>query len=225
VCYRSVLPTVNLVHHLCGVSKNNDEDCVSRTLDGLVSSTLSVACAVVDRPFLSGDLVSTPAVLSIRHGHDVLVFLQADELTVAGGSVQIVAVVLKRGSCRKASDGCHLTGSLDDGGCGDVVFNGRGWCWCIISSDGQQHRSRCEGGNERDVDHGCGDGGLVGAGTRCREVPVLYTSRCGLWGVSRVRIRSHCESISHLRPRRKRVHSCKARNAVTRWRRRAPVVC
>jgi hypothetical protein len=41
-------------------------------------------------------------------------------------------------------------------------------------------------------------------------VPVLYTSRCGLCNVSGVPIRIHCENRSHLRPRRKQVHTCKA---------------
>jgi hypothetical protein len=44
-------------------------------------------------------------------------------------------------------------------------------------------------------------------------VPALYTSRCGLCSVSGVPVYIHCENRSHLRPRRKRGHTCKALSA------------
>jgi hypothetical protein len=156
---------------------------IVRTVNSVISTASGVACAVVDLPIIRGDHVSTPAVHAVGETHDVLVLLQTDQLAVTRTSEVVVAMVLERGA--------SCAGRVIGGGC-------------------EQHRRRCKHGCESDEDHGCGDGGVSSCRYEVLKVPVLYTSRCGLCSVSGVPIYIHCENRSHLRPRSKRVHTCKA---------------
>jgi hypothetical protein len=136
-----------------------DSTCL-RTKNGLVSSTRGVACAIGDLQRTVWDLVSAPTIFSIRHAHDVLAFLQTDELTVARALELVSAMVLKWNACCEASDADHGSCSLCDGGRCDWILDsggGRvvGGCGC------EEHRGRREDGHESDEDHGDGDGGDV----------------------------------------------------------------
>ena len=177
----------------------------SRTSDIFCSTAGRVTCAVVDLPLLRRDLVTAPAVFAIGESHDILALLETYELTVTGTLEVVGSMVFEWYSCRKASNLRQLACRQGDGRGGDGVLDGCGWT--VLCGCGEQHRCRRERGRESDEDHGCGDGVWL---VRVDEVPVLYTSRCGLQRVSDVCVCIHCGRESHLRPMHGRAHACKA---------------
>lgn len=131
---------------------------IELTFDGPVSSTGCVAGAVADLPGLCRDLVSAPTVLAVGQTHDGLVLLQTDQLAVTGTLEVVGAMVLERGGGLEAANVDKGAGGLGDGGCGNRVFDGGGWC--VVGKGSQEYGGRYEGGRESDEDHGCGDGVL-----------------------------------------------------------------
>ena len=152
------------------------------TARGVVSSTSGATCLVLGYPCFGGNLVSTPAVDSVRQAHDVLAELETYQLAVTGRLEVVWSMVLQWCSCCEASDAGHGTGGQGDCGCGDGVLD-LGWRVAAVGDGDHGHRGHRKSGGKSHVDH-------VVMWCVCGLVSLFSgycASSCGLWSVASAR--------------------------------------